>query len=495
MAITIVGLVLSPLQGHADSYAACHTTCNARHPNNPSAMYENCLQDCYGSMNTVDLPEVGPLPPSRPSDLGSQNTRTNGTGNNQNQNRNQNQGGNQNQQQANQCVQQFEALLSQCNSQVDETSYQCDEKNDSGMTGVADTASQIALLMGQQTAASVQAACGKMGDLSQAAQGAVAAYRLNCSNSIKTCRETCDAPKNYVNSNATCFNGGAGAANNGVYALSRAQSARDRCNNFDSKVQQAQQAIQNYGATAANASQCEEQTKGEATPPPDVCKQNPQIAGCTPAGPIDCSKPEMATNKVCVCSKTPTDPMCTNLGKASDVMVGGGSFDPASRLNSGSSDDFGGDIPDTPAISHGKLPSGGPGEAVDGKQGAGADLATNPGSGSSLAGAGGGRSGAGGGAADNATGGGSGFYGGGSGGGVFGGGGGGARGAAGSYGKVGANGKAPGADLRQFLPGGKFDPRRGVAGVSGPDGITGPHSNIWQKIQNRYQVVSPSLIP
>ena len=50
-------------------------------------------------------------------------------------------------------------------------------------------------------------------------------------------------------------------------------------------------------------------------------------------------------------------------------------------------------------------------------------------------------------------------------------------------------------DLRQFLPGGRLDPNRGVAGSSGPDGITGPHSNIWQKVQNRYKVVSPSLIP
>ena len=34
-----------------------------------------------------------------------------------------------------------------------------------------------------------------------------------------------------------------------------------------------------------------------------------------------------------------------------------------------------------------------------------------------------------------------------------------------------------------------------AAGTAGPDGITGPHSNIWLKIQNRYQVVRPTLIP
>jgi hypothetical protein len=35
-----------------------------------------------------------------------------------------------------------------------------------------------------------------------------------------------------------------------------------------------------------------------------------------------------------------------------------------------------------------------------------------------------------------------------------------------------------------------MDPRvnRGLAGITGPDGITGPHTDIWKKIQNRYQV-------
>jgi hypothetical protein len=34
-----------------------------------------------------------------------------------------------------------------------------------------------------------------------------------------------------------------------------------------------------------------------------------------------------------------------------------------------------------------------------------------------------------------------------------------------------------------------------VAGSSGPDGITGPHSNIWQKVNNRYRTVVPTLLP
>jgi hypothetical protein len=53
-------------------------------------------------------------------------------------------------------------------------------------------------------------------------------------------------------------------------------------------------------------------------------------------------------------------------------------------------------------------------------------------------------------------------------------------------------------DLRQFLPGGYADPRAhvGVTGLQvGIDGITGPHTDIWKKIQNRYQVLQGTLQP
>ncbi len=53
-------------------------------------------------------------------------------------------------------------------------------------------------------------------------------------------------------------------------------------------------------------------------------------------------------------------------------------------------------------------------------------------------------------------------------------------------------------DLRQFLPGGANDPNRhrGIAGqFIGRDGMTGPHSDIWKNINNRYQNKRASLLP
>lgn len=59
--------------------------------------------------------------------------------------------------------------------------------------------------------------------------------------------------------------------------------------------------------------------------------------------------------------------------------------------------------------------------------------------------------------------------------------------------QLGANGQN--VDLRKFLPGGHVDPRRALAGATGPDGITGPYSNIWHKINNRYFSIRPTLRP
>lgn len=154
-------------------------------------------------------------------------------------------------------------------------------------------------------------------------------------------------------------------------------------------------------------------------------------------------------------------------------------------------DGTGGDMPNLPSMVQGKMDTSA-GQAVDGQQGGGSPLSGGGG------GAGGSGHGGGGGAPDDpaVT---AGFYGGGVGNGMPGGVPNEGASGSGVPGKRGgANTSAAGngrTDLRQFLPGGKFDPQRGLAGAAGPDGITGPHSNIWEKVQNRYKVLSPTLMP
>lgn len=388
------------------------------------------------------------------------------------------------------CADEYQNLIRACQEEITATSHTCDEKNDSGMSQVANTASQISLMFGSQTAGSIQAACSKMAGLSSAANAAVAAYRMTCSSAINSCKSSCDAAREYAVSNAACINtlAGPGAA---AQMAESASSSLGRCSDFDNKVQEANQAIANFAGTMQNASQCAALTAGDSTLP-EICKTNPTLPGCTNTGPVDCSNPAMAGNKVCICSKNPTDPSCLSQSSAGTTVVGG-STDSSSRLaTNGGGSDILGDLPGLPPIAHGQPGSGGGGEAVDGKQGGGAGI-SSMGGGSG----GGGASGEGGaGAAPEdgvqVT---AGFYGsgGGSMGGYGGGGAGGARGLAGG----GSPGVKPNGqpDLTKFLPGGQYDPKRGVSGMTGSDGITGPHSNIWQKIQNRYRVMSPTLLP
>lgn len=388
------------------------------------------------------------------------------------------------------CLSQYNQLREQCSAQVTDTSFTCDEKNDSGMSGIANSASQLSLMFGQQTAGSIQAACSKMASFSSAANAAVAAYRLTCQSSITSCHSACDQVVEFANSNAACLDA-AGGVGSSAQMRSSAESAAQRCNDFDAKVAEANQAINNFAGTMQNAAQCASLTAGDTTALEELCKTNPTLPGCAAVAAADCTNPANAGSKVCVCSKNPTDPVCMSENSAAGSTFIS-STNPGSRLSTSGASLSGGDLPSLPSILPGKPGSGGAGEAVDGKQGGGAGISSSGGGGGGAGGGAGGEEGLEDGVQVNA-----GFYGGG---GSFGGSGmgsgGGDRGVAGMAGQVGAA-KGKGApDLRQFLPGGRFDPKtRGLAGNAGPDGITGPHSNIWQKIQNRYQVLSPTLMP
>ncbi|WP_413942859.1 hypothetical protein [Bdellovibrio sp. HCB-162] len=483
-------LLIPQVAFSSNTSEACVDECSRKHQNS-EAMFWKCSESCYVPLPPERPADLGlptsnvPIPTPRPSNLGQTNNRNSG-GNNSS-------GGG-----GGQCQSQYDSLKARCEREIENTSSTCDEKNDSGLNSVSGTASQLALAMGQQTSSSVQSACSGMGDVSQAANAALAAYRLNCSNALSDCRKSCNELVDYAKNNESCL----GGSTPKTVAEDKVRS----CNNYVAKVNEANQAIQNYGATGANAAQCENQTKGDtnAADPSimEVCKTNPTNPICPGAAALaqDCANPQFAaTNKVCVCISNPNDPSCRGEQKAGGETAVASQIDSSSRLNTGGGSDIGGDLPGLPGIQQGPRPSGGSGEDVDGKQGNGVNFesAGSTGGGgfksASSAGAGGDA------ATDSpaAPAGGGGFYGGGAArnGGSYGSDdGGGYAGAMPVAGKKGtANPTGP--DLRQFLPGGKLDPRlRGIAGADGIDGITGPHSNIWQKIQNRYRVISPSLL-
>lgn len=382
------------------------------------------------------------------------------------------------------CVNQYTALLTQCAYQSASVEGDCDENQNAETRSAGSSLNNMAGQISSAGASNIAASCNKMVQAVSAANFAVSALKKSCSSSISSCSSTCSQAQQYAQANGACLQTA------GV-DLNEAQQHIQACNSYNAKVNDMSKALSNALATGLNARQCAEMASSGI----DIfCQKYPTNIACTNVNPNDCSTPEGATNKVCICAANPRSPDCIGV-QAMQVDMGSGSMDSSSRLDTPASSGDGFDsLASNLDVGMGERTGSAYGQNVDGKQGGGA--AIGGGAGGPGGGAGGsGRGGAGGeGLSTNVNGG---YYGGGSRGGA--GVGGGVGGAGMGYRPAQAGGYKPSEgspDLRQFLPGGKRHiASRGMGGLTGPDGITGPHTNIWTKIQNRYRYLSNTLMP
>lgn len=368
------------------------------------------------------------------------------------------------------CINDNSSAVESCLSSVSNASNKCNVENNSALGTAISGASALALGLGSYTGSSVQAACSDMGKLSEGSNAAVAAYSAACSSGQSSCSSSCSSAKSKVDSCADKADD-SGEAKKALASLDDYKALKtsvSQCSALKNKVDQAGQAMQNMAQTMKMAQNCATATNGLAS-----------------AAAADCTNPTFAaTNQVCICQANPRSPGCPGgeMGSSSAANMGiGGIGDGSTAMPTNV------DLPGlTPDTNLQELKASLAGEDVGGKKGNGAAVG-GPGA---FDGAGGARGA--GKPEDIPKYGSSGFYGGSASGGGSGSGGGspGSRGYA--VGKE-AAAKAGGPDLRQFLPGGKNDPSRGIAGATGPDGITGPNTNIWEKIQNRYRTQTPSL--
>lgn len=406
------------------------------------------------------------------------------------------------------CVSRYEAELNECRTESASAYQNCDAEKDSGITQAKNGLSNAAVGLGQQMGAQgnsaetgamgligAKAACSNFGKALGAANGAIAAFSQVCSSAKNSCLSKCLSLKQALDRELSkptdeCIGTNTHVALKLSRLMETAIDEVDTCRGLEAKVQQGVAAVNNLKGSIDGAMNCAEQLDTTLL----YCKQNPNALACSPMATMatDCSNPSIAASSpICICARNPNDPACNVSTKASSGRGGATDLASSAGLTGGSAGGGGidsgldnvdwqgrewkksNDTAEDPGGSKGGRPiqegsAGNRGGAGNGS-GGGDPNAVSVNSG--FRGAGGG------------SGGGGGFYGG-------------EGGRGGVAGKAGgaANSKYP--DLRNFLPGGKFDPRaRGIAGISGPDGITGPHSNIWQKIQNRYQAEKPKLIP
>lgn len=386
-------------------------------------------------------------------------------------------------QQAVSCKEDFDAEVSACEAATLKAASSCDENN-SAMSNVVNMAAQVTLYAGQKGAMGIQESCSKMASVAKAANAALMSYRVLCNNSIIACTSACSRPLT-----PKCNNGA-----NSAWVAGDARSAMtgnlSSCQGFSAKISQATLAAQSYSQMQMNSQSCALLTSG-APATLEICTMYPDYPGCNTLPKMDCSNPEMTSNKVCICSKNPTDPIC--MGQSEKLVELPSNINPSSRVK----------VPkaDLPNITENsriavepKALDGVNSIAVDGKQGPSVILASPSLSPSMVKRLKEKKE-----ITNQVLGG---FY----------------QSESGStekrYEKLDLTNKLEGSQttvkntgastqsnpgLSRFLPG-QFNPRgyRGLAGNAekvGVDGITGPHSNIWKKIQNRYKAVQDSLHP
>lgn len=413
------------------------------------------------------------------------------------------------------CLGPAQSQINQCSSRVSSARNTCDADNNSDLKTAQQELSSASKTSGIFDSSNSAAAA------STKAKKAISAFKEQCSSSRSSCMDACGEIKRNIES---CANEGLSRFSDQFSSYSDKQGALNR---FRQKIQQSTEyqslssqinscdSLSNNVAQAESASKKQDNTISDAlaaaaavasgmankagaasaAQTAALCTTTPTAPGC-PQVLNGCQDPA-STDQVCVCLRNPNSCMAT---AASGGQGLGGTGGPATiTAQSGTAASSGPDSSGLdPSFAAMNPNGGGAAEDVGGKQGNGANInGTNAFSGGAAGGRGG-RPGDDPGAS---------VYGGGRGGGGRGGG-------SGSY--YGGNmsdeearaayaaneaaikdqqNKSRWPDLRSFLPGGKMDPKRNPSGLTGPDGITGPHSNLWLKIHNRYAVEEQNLLP
>jgi hypothetical protein len=260
--------------------------------------------------------------------------------------------------------------INKCKTAVDEAFNACDQDQDTGMQGAQSALTKFATQAGQMG----MGACTKLAPLLAGANGATVYFSQNCSSSRTACMQTCTKAKTDIQNNMA-----SGMALNESVAESNKRLADDyydQCKKLDSKLAEAQVAIQNMVGTAQGASSCDAATN---TAMKTYCENNPTALGCESAA-TDCSNPQVAaTNQICICKNNPNASGCISaLAKASDMNGAGGSADMSSAglksTANGGSLDTDSMLGGTDWNGNGMTPSKDQADSIGGKKGGGANL-------------------------------------------------------------------------------------------------------------------------
>jgi len=381
-----------------------------------------------------------------------------------------------------------------CQEKTEQAVKSCDPSSSSSYSMGVNFLDQ-ATTMTQQINNQVGGACNAVAKYVMGAQGSMAAYQLWCAGGFKRCSNTCEAEiKKWTELSRSPHPETKQIAQD---QLTRLKPEMEKCNKQQVFSQNAMKNVMQMGYQVFQLSMCQKAAKSAD------CSKNPNEPICQIGKLVDCSDPAAATsNLTCVCAANPNDGRCTGVQYAGANGRKGGGFDSSS---SGLDEGLG-----KVADFHGGLGDSGSEGFNDSSASKGNGVAMG---GGPTGGGGGGGFGSGGGGGAPARGqqqgaqrGNTGFNTNINSGFNSGSGSGGSRSSSGGW-VEGSNSRGNGfggaalpqdnkklVDLKKYMPGGSLDPSRVLASMD-KDGLTGPNTNIWNKVNLRYLNLQATLRP
>jgi hypothetical protein len=376
-----------------------------------------------------------------------------------------------------------------CIEKSDAALNDCDMSENSEYKDLINAADQAAKGLQQSAQSSIAAACSQLATISQGANGFLVSYKVTCTTSVNSCQSACSTAEEKAKSN------------NDQAMKDAIKGAKANCAKAAQRLAGLDNQVAGIAKTQATSQQCAQfVTKNDSLLQVTLaqCKQNPSLQGCAALLGVDCVNPSVAsTNLTCICQKTPNDARCGygKIGAGSGVLgggtdstgagtgIGGSKIGPPDLNDSPGSDPFA-QLPEIPgsAPGSGGAPMGAGGSAgMGGSKGANqAPQKKGPAQKSQSK------------IDTNVLG--------------------GYRGGGGVMGFVnrvadaifgepkprrpaGKSNDVNAVDYQKFLPNGQNDPRRDLASQNYPDGITGPFSDNWKKMNNQFIKQASTLLP
>lgn len=195
-----------------------------------------------------------------------------------------------------------------------------------------DMGSTLAYLADQTSRAIQQggvSACSATARNASAVQAALGAAKTQCTSSYSQCSQECRNARQILEETRRNPNLNPQISQELDSYSQRIRSAEQKCNQAQTHLESINQNLQQVTQAMQNSQQCAAElaaSMGYQELPFAACQQNPNQKGCewfrSIGANLDCSRPENSGNMLCFCQKFPGDSRCGGLNSGSSQGLG-----------------------------------------------------------------------------------------------------------------------------------------------------------------------------